>query len=99
MDQLRVNGAATAKIKQWLQYLNVSLVQTLEPENIHNMDEFGIIEGMGENGLVVRSRNTQGIQRKQPGSRNWTSGIQSISASGKSTNPLVIFNGKKVQQQ
>lgn len=99
MDQARVNSATKATIKQWFQYLTVPLVQTLDPENIHNMDEFGIIEGMGENGLVVGLRNIRGIQRKQPGSRNWTSGLQSISASGKSTNPLVIFIGKNVQQQ
>jgi len=63
------------------------------------MDEAGIMEGMGDNGLVVGSIHKRFIQKKQPGSKAWTSFIECISATGQSVHPLVIFKGKSVQQQ
>jgi 4-hydroxybenzoate polyprenyltransferase len=63
------------------------------------MDESGIMEGLGANGLVVGSSEKHSIQKKQPGSRAWTTFIECISASGKALQPLVIFKGKTVQQQ
>jgi hypothetical protein len=61
------------------------------------MDEAGIMEGQGVNGLVVGSVNRRFIQRKQPGSKAWTSFIECISAIGVALPPLVIFKGKTVQ--
>ena len=63
------------------------------------MDEAGIMEGMGDNGLVVESVYKRFIQKKTPGLRAWTSFIECISAVGKNTKPLVIYKGKSVQQQ
>ena len=63
------------------------------------MDEAGIMEGMGDNGLVVRSANKRFIQKKHPGSKAWTSFIKCVSATGRALHPLVIFKGKSVQQQ
>ena len=63
------------------------------------MDEAGIIEGQGENGLVVGSVDRRFIQKKQPGSRAWTLFLECISATGKALTPLVIYKGKTVQQQ
>ena len=63
------------------------------------MDEAGIMEGLGENGLVVGSAEKRSIQKKTPGSRAWTSFLECISATGISLPPLVIFKGKSVQQQ
>ena len=63
------------------------------------MDESGIMKGCEVNGLVVGSSERRSIQKKQPGSRAWTSFIECISATGKALLPLVIFKGKSVQQQ
>ncbi|CCF32189.1 transposase [Colletotrichum higginsianum] len=63
------------------------------------MDENGIMEGKGTNGLVLGSSETQYIQRKHPGSRVWVSLIECISADGQSLLPLVIYKGKAVQKQ
>jgi 4-hydroxybenzoate polyprenyltransferase len=63
------------------------------------MDEAGIMEGQGDNGLVVGSAQKHFIQKKQPGSKNWTSFIECISAIGIALLPLVMFRGKSVQQQ
>ena len=62
------------------------------------MDEAGIMEGQGES-LVVGSVDRQKIQKKQPGSKTWTSFIECISAAGKALRPLLMFKGKGVQQQ
>jgi hypothetical protein len=71
----------------------------IKPKNRWNIDESGIMEGIGVNGLVVGSSERRSIQKKQPGSRAWTSFIECISATGKALLPLVIFKGKSVQQQ
>ncbi|OLN80947.1 Tigger transposable element-derived protein 2, partial [Colletotrichum chlorophyti] len=39
------------------------------------------------------------VQKKQPGSRAWTSIIECISATGAALPPLVMFKGKSLQQQ
>jgi hypothetical protein len=57
------------------------------------------MEGFGANGIVVGSTKRRSIQKKQPGSRSWTSFIECISATGNTPLPLVIFKGKSVQQQ
>ena len=74
-------------------------IKAIQPENRWNIDEAGIIEGQGVNGLVVGSINRRFVQKKQPGSRAWTSFIEGISALGRKLPPLVIFKGKSVQQQ
>jgi hypothetical protein len=61
------------------------------------MDESGIIEGFGANGLVLGSSEKHLIQKKQPGSRVWTSFIECVSATSKALSLLVIFKGKSVQ--
>ncbi|KAH9232034.1 hypothetical protein K456DRAFT_54521, partial [Colletotrichum gloeosporioides 23] len=71
----------------------------IKASNRYNMDETGILEGRGSNGLVLRSSETRSIRKKQPGSRAWISLIECISATGKALPPLVIYKGKNVQQQ
>jgi hypothetical protein len=63
------------------------------------MDKAGIIEGLGVNGLIVGSSEKHSVQKKQPGSRAWTSFIECISTIERALTPLVIFKGKSVQQQ
>jgi 4-hydroxybenzoate polyprenyltransferase len=99
IDSARVNGATSDIIKSWFQKLELPAIKSIKPENRWNMDEAGIMEGQGENGLVVGSVDRRIIQKKQPGSKAWTSFIECISAIGKALRPLVIFKGKSVQQQ
>ena len=96
IDSVQVNGATTQVIKDWFQRLNIPEISRIKPENRWNMDESGIMEGRGANGLVVGSSERRSIQKKQPGSCSWTSFIKCILASGKALSPLVIFKGKSV---
>jgi 4-hydroxybenzoate polyprenyltransferase len=76
--------------------LAVPQIKAIKPENRWNMDEAGIIEGQGMNGLVVRSKNQRFVQKKQPRSKAWTSFIEYISTTEVILPPLVIFKGKTV---
>jgi 4-hydroxybenzoate polyprenyltransferase len=98
-ESVRVNGANTEVIKPWFNHLYIPKVQAIIPENRYNMDEAGIMEGLGENGLVVGSAEKRSVQKKFPGSRAWTSFLECISATGVPLPPLVMFKGKSVQQQ
>lgn len=44
-------------------------IKAVKPENRWNMDEAGIMEGMRDNNLVVRSAQKRFIQKKHPGSK------------------------------
>jgi hypothetical protein len=79
--------------------LDLPEVKAIKPCNRWNIDKAGIMEGQGVNGLVVESASQRFVQRKQPGSRAWTSFLEGISALGQNLPPLVIFKEKSVQQK
>ncbi|KAJ6436352.1 transposase [Purpureocillium lavendulum] len=53
-DSARVNGASTEVIRPWFNNSFLPEIQAIKPEHRYNMDEAGIMEGLGENGLVHR---------------------------------------------
>ena len=63
------------------------------------MDETGILEGLGGNGLVLGNSQKIATIKKQPGSRSWTTIIECILATGQAIQPLVFNKGLTVQQQ
>ncbi|KAF6833664.1 transposase [Colletotrichum plurivorum] len=99
IDSQRINGASTNVIRRWFDHLAIPEIRAIKAANRYNMDETGILEGRGSNGLVLGSAETRSIRKKQPGSRAWTSLIECISATGRALPPLVIYKGKSVQQQ
>jgi hypothetical protein len=99
MENSRVNGTTHKIITKWFKILHQPEFMAIKSKNRLNMDESGIMEGQGSNGLVLGSKETKEIQRRGPGSRTWTSCIEYILATGKRLPPLVIFKGKSVQAQ
>ncbi|KAK5995541.1 MFS-type transporter clz9 [Cladobotryum mycophilum] len=99
MDSVRINGATTKIIKDFFYLLELPLIKGIPPENRYNMDETGILEGQGTNGLVLGSSSVRQTIKKQPGTRCWTTIIECISATGRALSPLVVFKGQTVQQQ
>ncbi|KAK8121468.1 transposase [Apiospora kogelbergensis] len=67
IDSQRINGASTEVIRSWFPKLRIPAIQAIKPENRYNMDEHGIMEGQGGNGLVVGSAAIRAIHQKQPG--------------------------------
>ncbi|KAK6206199.1 transposase [Colletotrichum tabaci] len=51
-------------------------VKGIKPANRYNMDETGILEGQGSNGLVLGMAETKSVRKKQPGSRAWVSIVE-----------------------
>jgi 4-hydroxybenzoate polyprenyltransferase len=68
-DSIRVNSVTSDILKAWFQKLKIPAIRAIKPENRWNIDEAGIIEGQGENGLMVESAQKRFIQKKQPGSK------------------------------
>jgi hypothetical protein len=65
-------------------------VKAIKGKNRYNIDKAGIIKGIGDNGLVVRSVNKRLIQKKHLRSKAWTSFIECINVTGRALYPLVI---------
>ncbi|KAM5342380.1 hypothetical protein ACJ41O_013346 [Fusarium nematophilum] len=99
LDIVRFNGATTKRIKAFFRLHELPQIKGIKRKNRHNMDEFGVMEGQGHNGLVLGSSHKKVILMKNPGSRSWITIIECISADGRLLTPLVIFKGKSVQQQ
>ncbi len=98
-DSRRINKATTEVIRPWFNRFYAPDVQTIKPANRWNIDEAGLIEGAGVNGLVVGRTGIRSLLKKTPGSKAWTSFIECVSATGTTLPPLVIFKGKSVQKQ
>jgi 4-hydroxybenzoate polyprenyltransferase len=99
MDARRWRAHDPEVIQKFIDRLDISEVKGIHPSNRWNMDETGIMEGKGTNGLVLGSAASRYIQKKQPGSRAWISLLECVSADGRSLPPLVIYKGKSLQAQ
>ena len=53
MDSARLNGAITKTIQKFFQLLEIPAIKAIRQENRYNIDEHGILEGQGSNGLVL----------------------------------------------
>ncbi|KAF4808752.1 hypothetical protein CGCTS75_v014793 [Colletotrichum tropicale] len=69
IDSRRVNRASTEVIRDWFKHLAIPEIISIKPSNRYNMDETGILEGQGSNGLVLGMSETKSVRKKQPGSR------------------------------
>jgi hypothetical protein len=55
IDSIYINNIISDIIKIWFQKLEIPAIKTIKTKNRWNIDETGIIENQGENGLVIRS--------------------------------------------
>lgn len=60
------------------------------------MDEIGMMEGMGENDLVLGEVIRKAILIKDAFKRDWIFIIVYVSADGRALLPLIIFSSKNV---
>jgi len=99
IDYARVNEATPENINKFFNLY--STVDWIKPKNRYNHDEVGIMEGQGENGLVVGSsmRDKKSVYVKQNGKRTWTTMLECISQDGRVLPPGVIFKGQDLQKQ
>jgi 4-hydroxybenzoate polyprenyltransferase len=97
MDSERYNGASTELIKAFFMLLTMPAVRQIKQKNRWNVDEVGMMEGIGLNGLFLGHKDKKSLIIRQPGLRSWITILECISATGKVLKPLVIFKGKTVQ--
>ena len=64
----------------------------MKPENLHNFDETGFRIGCLA-GQIVFTRTDQQVYISDPDNRELVTSMESISAIGKSTNPMMIMLG------
>jgi 4-hydroxybenzoate polyprenyltransferase len=87
IDTARFNGATTDRIKAFFQLLQLPAIKDIPKENRYNMDECGVMEGQGHNGLVLGNAEKSVVLQKNPGSRIWTTIVECISADGRALTP------------
>src|SRR5437773_8833756 len=99
IEYKRTNGASAENIEKFFKILET--VSWVKSCNIYNVDETGIMEGQGINGLVVGSskHNSKATYVKGNQDRTWTSIVKCISATGKALKPLIIFKAASIQVQ
>lgn len=95
----RLNGASNENIRAFFKLLASPSIKRIPAKHRWNMDETGIMEGFGINGLVVGAAQQRAVYTKSPQTRCWTSIVECVSAEGEQLDPLIIFRGKHVQQQ
>ncbi|RYP03578.1 hypothetical protein DL765_010455 [Monosporascus sp. GIB2] len=99
IDYRRLNGATEATCTVLFNRLALPEIRKIRSRNRYNADEFGMMEGMGENSLVLGEAFKKFILLKDAFKRAWISVVACINADGRALPPLIIFSGVNVQQQ
>lgn len=96
IDSERVNSAKENIIRKQFKYLRVLAIQAIPVEYQLNMDEAGLMKGMGSNDCIVGSSATKAIIAKQPGLLTQTFFIECTSVTGVYLLPAVIYKGRSI---
>ena len=67
IDTARVNGATIEVIQAWFPLFNLPAIAKVIQVDRWNMDETGLIQGMGANGLVLGMAEKRKTFKKDPG--------------------------------
>lgn len=99
LDQARHNAANYKTLSSWFDlYLTVKLRYGIVDQDEYNMDEKGVMKGIGDNVKVIIPRSQSTASSIQPGNREWVSIIECIGFNGLVLPPYIIFQGKQLQQ-
>ena len=99
IESARLANANAKTIQDFFQRLKEPALAAIPAQHRYNMDESGIMEGLGVNVLVVGASDLRQAYMKEPNKGKWMTFVECISAQGHALNPLVILNGKSIQQQ
>ena len=94
VDYKRIEGATTEIIRTWFEKLVLPAIEDILPEHRGNMDEVGVMEGMGTNGLCVERQGTRVAIAKSPENRIWITIIECITAAGQSLPPWLSMRAR-----
>jgi len=94
MERFRTKAA---EIKEFYQRFSAPEIRNIPAHRIYNIDEGGLMEGLGVNGLVVGRAKGPPIPSKNPGRGTWMTFVECCAANGHLLPPLVIFRGVTLQ--
>ncbi|SCN96763.1 related to transposase [Fusarium fujikuroi] len=83
IDSDRYHGASSELIKAFFMLLMMPAIRLVKQGNRYNVDEVGMMEGIGMNGLFLGHQSKKSVLIRQPGSRAWITILECISATGK----------------
>ena len=99
IESARLTNTNAKIIQDFLENLSEPTIAAIPAQHRYNIDESGIMEGLGVNGLVVGASHLRQAYIKEPKKGSWMTFVECISAQGHALKPLVILNGQSVQQQ
>ena len=98
IDYKRLNGATAESLTALFDNLALDDIRDIPAKHRYNADEFGLMEGVGDNSMVFGKLYRKYILLKDLLKRQWITILAYISADARALPPLVIFCGKNVQQ-
>src|SRR6202165_445598 len=91
MDQSRKDAGTYETLDHWFNLFNNTKAEYGVPDDdVHNLDEKGVMKGIGENQVVIITRDSKEATSAQPGNREWVTIIECIGGSGYVLAPFVI---------
>src|SRR6266566_7179452 len=72
MDAARINGATTEVIQTWFTLFDLPAIKKVMQADRWNIDETGLMQGIGANGLVFGMAEKRKTFKKDLGRREWT---------------------------
>jgi hypothetical protein len=95
---LRLQSTTPESLNRWFKHFNtVQERYSISWEHIYNMDETGLALGVCANQQVIGRVDTTQSYKATPENREWVSIIETISATGRRLQCLIIFKGNMLQ--
>jgi len=90
----RIQNTTPEALADWYNLFDrIRRTHNVKLSNIWNMDETGIALGVCANQWVIGKSSTKSSYVQSPENREWVSIIETISATGAYTKPVVLFKG------
>ena len=98
IETLRAQAASPAVIRAFLELFERTRIELgIHYEDIWNMDETGVALGVCTNTQVLASSTKKKAYVQSPENREWVSIVETVSATGRKLQALVIFKGLHLQ--
>lgn len=96
LEQCRARALNEHVVREYFNILNELITKyNIPPENIYNMDEKGILLGVGKRTAAFVDRDQKTLYQVEDGNRELVTVIECISADGEALTPCVIYKGAR----
>jgi hypothetical protein len=98
IEAARSQAATPELIRAFFELFEATRIRLgIQTADIWNADETGTALGVCTNSAVLGSAYKKKTHVESPGSREWVSVVETISATGRRLRPIVIFKGQSLQ--